>query len=269
METVENLNDLLSLKENFVEISANSSFKLQKSKIIFNGRGNVLKINGNVTLVNSVLDYRNNNSLIYLNDDVYHPYMLKLRIHNDSVLYFGKGSYFNNVVSMSIDEMKNVLIGKDCLFSFGIWLRTGDPHVIYDAISYKRRNHSKSIYIGDHVWIGQNAMILKGTTIGSGSIIGANSVLSAKCGSNQAWGGNPAKLIQKEVFYINKAVHEWTEKEQQEYELYEKDDYIYSYSEDDNIDFDELDGMLEKKAVSEKISILESINESKNRFFRG
>ena len=99
----------------------------------------------------------------------------------------------------------------DCLFSFGVWFRTADPHLIYDAESHQRINFSKDIIVGDHVWIGQNALILKGTQIGSGSIIGAGSVAANKIlQSNASFAGNPVRMIRNHIFWDGACVHKWT-----------------------------------------------------------
>ena len=75
---------------------------------------------------------------------------------------------------------KNIIIGDNCMISFGSWIRNTDPHLVYDSSTYCRINPSKSVLIGDHVWIGQSCIILKGTVVGSGAILGAGSVVSGK-----------------------------------------------------------------------------------------
>ena len=85
-------------------------------------------------------------------------------------------------------------------------MRTADPHLIYNIVDNQRINHSRSIYIGDHVWIGQNAMILKGSSIHSGSVIGAMSLVAGKTiHSNSCWGGNPVRMLKENIAGPEKA----------------------------------------------------------------
>ncbi len=55
------------------------------------------------------------------------------------------------------------------------------------------------INIGDNVTIGAKSIIMSGVKIGNGSIIAAGSVVLKKTeiGSNEIWGGVPAKFIKK------------------------------------------------------------------------
>lgn len=107
-------------------------------------------------------------------------YHLNLTIYNNSLIYIGRDNYFNGSLNIIAGEEKDIIIGDNCMISFGSWIRNTDPHLVYDSSTYCRINPSKSVLIGDHVWIGQSCIILKGTVVGSGSILGAGSVVSGK-----------------------------------------------------------------------------------------
>lgn len=68
-----------------------------------------------------------------------------------------------------------VKIGKDCMLSFQVQLRTTDAHGIYDLKAGVLLNPPQAIIIKDHVWVGQGVLISKGTIIESDSVIGARS----------------------------------------------------------------------------------------------
>lgn len=242
---------------------------LIKSIISFKGKNNVLICEENIIIENSNLSFNGNNSIIYLSKNK-NKYYLNVSIYNNSILYMDENNYINGKLNFVLSEGKNIIIGKDCLFSFGIWVRLADPHLIYDVETSNRINFSKSVYIGDHVWVGQDAMILKGTKIGSGSIIGAKSLLSnKKVYSNTIVAGNPAKEIKKNIFFDSRCVHSYTKKETEETIVNTKKDWIYT-EDRENLKFDDIESKIEQmNSVDDKISLLNSIRnkENKNRFY--
>jgi len=80
-----------------------------------------------------------------------------------------------------------------------------NPVLIYeDALLYSHAIEGQHlshaiINIGDNVTIGAKSIIMSGVKIGNGSIIAAGSVVLKKTeiGSNEIWGGVPAKFIKK------------------------------------------------------------------------
>lgn len=58
---------------------------------------------------------------------------------------------------------------------------------------------AKSVVIKKNCWICANTIILQGVVIGENSIISANSLVNKSIGSNEIWGGTPAKFIKKRI----------------------------------------------------------------------
>jgi len=58
---------------------------------------------------------------------------------------------------------------------------------------------TKPIHIEKHVWIGTGAIILKGVHIGEGAVISAGSVVTKNVPAHAIVGGNPAKIIKRNV----------------------------------------------------------------------
>lgn len=247
--------------------------KLINSQIRFKGKNNVLICENDVVIKDSLIDFNSSNSILYLSSNI-HKYVVNIVMYNNNVCFIGKNNYFNEyneVISLILSEERNIIIGNGCLFSLGIWFRVADPHLIYSSESFKRLNHTKSIYVGDHVWFGQNCLILKGNLIGSGSIIAAGSVLSNKrVPSNTIFAGNPARMIKENILWDGNSVHDWDSNKTQSMEIYHSKDYIYNFDDGQTVSFKQLENDLNNlESVDEKVDYIMNnlVNDAKNRFY--
>lgn len=229
---------------------------LKNSTIHFNGRNNILYCEDNVKLVNSNLSFQGDNSVIYLSSNR-HEYKLNTVIYRNSVFFVGENTYFNGVLNASLSERRHILIGAGGLFSFDIWIRNADPHLVYGCETMRRTNPTQSVFIGQHVWVGQAAMILKGTQVGAGSIIGAMSLVAGKkIPPNTSWGGNPARLLKENLFWEGSCVHAWTQEMTEKSLSYADDKFIFTGKER-SISYDEIDeGLSSAKNAKERLDYL-------------
>lgn len=254
---------------NLVCVNPEKSFLKNNSRVQFTGKNNILFVEDNVNLINSYIKFPGDDAVVYLSSSRF-PYYLSVKADPCTALFIGKDNYMNNIISLIPAEMKNIIIGADGLFSFGISVNTSDSHPLYSMTDNTRINHSSSVFIGDHVWLGQSAIILKGCRIGSGAVIGAGSVVPKKTiPSNCAASGNPAKIIRRNVFYTGDCVHGWLEDEAARHESFDSDRWKYEPG-PETVSFDELDLRLRKAENSkERLEIiLNKIagNTDKNRF---
>ncbi len=264
MQIIKTNEDIKNITDNKIIGGENITFN--NSQISFTGRNNVLFCEEGVTLSSSNLKFNGDGCLIYLSKNS-HAYMLDATLYRDSVLFFGKNNYFNGAMHIILSERKHAFIGSGNLISFGVWLRTADPHLIYSVKTMKRINPSKSVFIGDHIWIGQGAMLLKGTQISSGSIIGAMALVSGKhIPSNESWGGNPAKKISDGIFWDNACVHAFDEEKTEKSMEYSSRKHIFKYKSNENIPFLKIDEALSSGSVENKIDYIKNFSEDKNRF---
>ncbi len=92
-----------------------------------------------------------------------------------------------------------IKIGKDCMLSEKIMIRTHDFHHIFDRTTQKRINVSQNVIVGNKVWVGYGAVLLPGAQIGAGSIVGENAVTSSCFGENKILAGCPARVIREDI----------------------------------------------------------------------
>ena len=122
---------------------------------------------------------------------------------NGGNLHIGESSTIEECYFLA--DGKEIILGRDCMISFGISFRTTDAHGIFDISTGERLNFPNHIKVGDHVWISQGCIIAKGSDIGTGTIIGASSYVSNKIlGRNSIYAGTPARKIRSGVIWDRK-----------------------------------------------------------------
>lgn len=242
---------------------------LNDAKILFedNTFGNTLFVpkGEQLRLNNCVIRFYGNNSLVFIREN---SVSVNVSVFNNNTFYMGKGSYINNSLNVIVSEQTCVFIGDDLLCSFGVHIRTADPHLLYDCATHSRINPSKSVFIGDHVWIGQDSLILKGARIGSGAVIGAKALVSNKIlDSNSAYAGVPVKKIRDGVFWTGSCVHSYTNEQTQKSEYYPSDDYVFNGESGSLYPKLLMEGLTDGKTVEDRIAFLQEMDSGKDRFY--
>ncbi|WP_086297963.1 acyltransferase [Campylobacter devanensis] len=225
---------------------------LINSSINFKGKNNAVFLSNNAKLNNVIINFAHDDSVAFISSSAINNAVIEIRFNN--VFYIGEGCYINPASRKFIvlAEGRNIIIGDRCWLSHPIEFHTLDWHLIYDGQTNQRINHSKSIYIGDHVWIGADTYILKGTQIFSGSIIGARSTVTKQYYSNTINAGNPAKEIKSNVFWDGKCTQGYSKEITQYYSCYSKDNFKYTYNQNE---------FLSPKAIEEKLDSLNTAQE--------
>jgi len=108
----------------------------------------------------------------------------------------------------------DVEIGRHCLFSWNIYLATGDHHARdvpawlikdQDARAHQdpawSKTDSRRTVVDDDVWMGWGAFIKQGVHIGRGAIIGANAVVSHDVPPYSIHAGIPSREIGKRLAF--------------------------------------------------------------------
>lgn len=236
-------------------------------KCDFKGKNNIVFFAGRSKNINII--FHSDNNLVFIGNGVRVNGTISLT--KDCCCYIDDDSSFGGV-SLRVYEAKNIIIGRDCMFSWSIWASTCDYHPIMDIKSNNRLNFSKSIYIGDHVWCGQEAGILKGSFIASGAVIGAKSMVIKQCYSNTVNAGNPSKQIKRDIFWLRDDIFEqkWGKEETLKNKNMPNENFKYIYDKDEFISPKAIENMLNSLInAQDKLEFLYDAiynNKSKNRF---
>lgn len=171
-----------------------------KSRVRVNGINNELLIRDNAKLIGCKVNISGNFNKIYIGSGVYLE-NVELHIEDDSgTIIIDEKTIMSGKTHLAVIEGATIKIGKDCLFSAGITIRTGDSHSILDNNLKKRINASKNVTVEEHVWVGNGATILKGVVIKQDSIVATRAVVTKSPDiSNCILGGNPAKVIKNNI----------------------------------------------------------------------
>lgn len=136
----------------------------------------------------NIIDIKDN-STIYFEGKANFGVGSKITLNPDSKLVIGEN--FVATATLTIICSKNIVIRKDCLFSWDIQIMDTDFHTI---IPENKVNNG--ITIGEKNWIGCKVCILKNTETQYNTIVGACSLLNKQYAeTNCIIAGNPAKII--------------------------------------------------------------------------
>ena len=195
--------------ENIISISHDANF--ESSRIIIKGDGNNIKIGGG-NFKSFVLNLIGNNKKIIIKKTKKNISNLKItsiRADNQKVIIeedFGCGGC---EVQMN-DGDETLFIGKDCLFSWNIKIRTSDGHSVIDLKSGQAINLPSDVEIGNHVWICEDVKILKGVKVPDNSIVATSAVLTKRFEeTNILLGGFPANIIKRGVTWDRRMPYQY------------------------------------------------------------
>lgn len=119
---------------------------------------------------------------------------------DDNKIIIGDDAFILNTTRIYVVDGSKYEMGKGCMFSDNIEIRTTDNHSIIDMKTGERINYEKDVILHDKVWLGTGVTLLKGTELAEGCIVGAKSVVAKKyLKPNTIIVGNPSKEIKSDV----------------------------------------------------------------------
>ena len=201
----------------------NNIKSLSELCISFNGYCNNIKIGGGVQSSDKIVLNGNEHDLIIGNNCVFKPSSCVLETNStliigNNVKIYGLNIYINSYSKVYIGDFttmqtgrlrtgrnQEIIIGKDCMFSWDITFLAHDGHLIWTTngacINNTNGKCRKSIILGDHIWIGGETVILPNTKIGNGTICGYRSLIKGSFPNNCIICGTPAKILKKNIVW--------------------------------------------------------------------
>ena len=111
------------------------------------------------------------------------------------------------------EDNAELIIGDDCMLSYGVEIWASDAHTIIDKDTKKLLNRvCKPVIIGNHCWLGCKAIITKNARLPNNTIVGVGSVVCKPFEQEYiALAGNPAKIVKENVDWERCKAHNYTE----------------------------------------------------------
>lgn len=165
-----------------------------------NGKNNKIIVDSNNIITNSRVLFKGSNNKVYIGKNGFvNGLELILEGDNNNVI-IGDEIFILDDTRFYVLDGSTLKIGKHCMLSDRIEVRTSDHHSIIDIATGKRINYEEDIIIGDDVWIGSGVTILKGSEIANGCIVGAKSLITDKYkNENTIIVGSPGREIKSNV----------------------------------------------------------------------
>lgn len=154
---------------------------LRKSKVAVSGSGNIFVTGNYCHLTGLQLIVNGNNNRIIIENSVSACDLEMVVDGDDNEITIGESTIISGKNHWACIEGTKIEIGKDCLFSANITIRTGDSHSVVDS-NGKRINQSKNVKIGEHVWIGNSVTVLKDVEILHDTVVGTGSIVTKSPG---------------------------------------------------------------------------------------
>ncbi|WP_044870728.1 acyltransferase [Pseudomonas sp. LFM046] len=185
---------------NTLDLPVSAQRQMKKITVKLGGRNNRLIVGEGVQLTHCEIRIDGQDNLIEIGPRVrFSAGKIYVRDTSGQHIRIGEDTTVEDAYLL-VDEAASIDIGRECMLSFDIQIRTGDSHSILDMHSGERLNPSRDVRIGDRVWIGRDVQLLKGTVLQPESVVGACSVVSrAFDEGNCVVAGVPARVVRQGI----------------------------------------------------------------------
>lgn len=185
-------------KENYISIAPDVMVDPKRQfSVVIRGNNNKLIIHSGVDLQNTVVQMIGDNCTLEIGAGCIFQ-RCHLILDQQSSISIGEGTTWASGV-LRAEHNTSITVGRDCMFSAEIHVRTTDGHGIFDVATKERINFAANVEIGDHVWIGHTSRVNKGTKIGRCSVLGMFSVATGKLDAHSVYAGCPARKVKEGI----------------------------------------------------------------------
>lgn len=173
------------------------------------GGGNEVFIDQGVRLNHVRINVSGHNNKLIIHKRVKFVEGGRIRLEDeDNLIELDENSLFINPFFAVSDYGRKVFVGKGCMFSNRIIVRSDDGHSILNK-SGKRINPGHDTIIGDRVWVAYGATILKKSVIEDDCVIGTECVVAgAHIPKGSIAVGNPARVVKEGVHWCVERLRE-------------------------------------------------------------
>ena len=178
-----------------------STYRTQSAKITVKGSHNRIHIGENANLERLNIEINSSHNTLIIGPHVRMRGLIQLRDGDRNSVEIGSHTV-SGTLNIYCAEGSRVTIGRNCMFSAVITMRTGDGHSLFDSLTGDRINPAQDITVEEHVWMGMNVTVMKDVVIGRDSMVAAHAlVTSGQYPPNSLLGGLPAKVIRENVYW--------------------------------------------------------------------
>lgn len=131
------------------------------------------------------------NGLLHVKERACIGYSSRLIVGKDGRMEVGSMGCNEGCVFVCLNS---ITMGNDVMMGWNVTIMDGDGH----QVGYKeqeKRESSKPVVVGNHVWLCNGSHIMKGAKIGDGAIIGAKSFITGRVKAGAMTSPMPSKVI--------------------------------------------------------------------------
>lgn len=181
----------------------NSRAILWRCKIKSSGKGNRLILRKGSVFLNCEFVFLGSNNTVEFGEGCVAKSASFYTEDDGNTILTGDNTHYAGRIHIAVTESTTCAVGKGCLFSSDIVIRTGDSHSVLNEAG-ERINPAKDVVIGDRVWIGYRAMITKGVVIPENCVVGTGAVVTKPIGKSGAVvAGVPARIVKENIHWCD------------------------------------------------------------------
>lgn len=195
---------------NELQIDSECNFNL--SRIYIQGTNNSIIIHKALVYQSLFINFKGNNKKVIIQPskkNISNLKIVSIRGENQKITIGEEFSCGGCEIQMN-DGEESLTIGNDCLFSWGIKIRTSDGHSIVDLKTGKAINVPQDVNICNHVWVGEDVKFLKGSTIPDNCVVGSGAIVAKVFAEqNTVIAGIPAKVVKTGITWDRRRPYEY------------------------------------------------------------